>query len=131
MQGTELIEKLGTKLGQQIELDENYSCNFQTEHAVVTISLLPETEELCISADLGPLPEENQEQLLLELLKSNYQFKATLGNTLGINPKTQHGSLYQLLSTQILDEENFSSILQSFATAAEHYAQKLSDYAGA
>ena len=60
----------------------------------VKISLKPGDGGACVvSADLGPLAEDDADALIVEMLEANYAFQGTAGATLAIDPDTGHAVL--------------------------------------
>ncbi len=128
MLSTQLIQNFGTKLGFNLELDESGSCSFEVDSVYVTMTALEETNEVAVTADVGALPQENVQPLLMKLLEANYQFQETHGATLSVNEFNHHVNLCLLLPAAIIDENIFENILENFINTAEFYAKILEAY---
>ena len=85
MEGVEIIKAFGEKLGIELELDYSYSCSFQADECVVTITALSEINQIAISGDLGTPPAEQLEHLYKLMLEANHNYSSTFGATLSLD----------------------------------------------
>lgn len=129
MLGERLIKAFGQKIGLELELDESHSCTFEADNTQITLTYLPETEEIMLLGRLAVLPVEGREPLLLQLLRANYLFNSTHGATLSINPETDEIALCKMLPCMVVDDSSFYTLLEHFVNTAELYANIINTYA--
>ena len=125
MIGERLIKNFGTRLGIKLKLDDSHSCSFEADNTLITITHLPETDEIVLLGDLGELPGANREPLLMKLLQGNYLFKETHGATFSVNTESKHIVLCRLFPAASMDDYGFFALTEQFVNVAEHYARIL------
>ncbi|MCR5084516.1 MAG: type III secretion system chaperone [Succinivibrionaceae bacterium] len=126
MLGQHLIKNLCSGMGIDIELDESNSCTFEVDGVYLTFTVLEETNEISLAADLGALPAECGAPLAMALLEANYLHQETHGATLAAIPLTGHAALCRLLPADLLDDQAFEGITEQFINTAEFYAKVIS-----
>ena len=113
-------------------MDDIGSNEFEIEG--VRLSLRPgDGGASIVSADLGPLAEDDAEALAGEMLEANFAFQGTAGATLSVDPATKHvflrrrvwpddsddGSyhLSDYAPVRVLSPENMVAWLEKFSSA--------------
>ncbi|MCR5084979.1 MAG: type III secretion system chaperone [Succinivibrionaceae bacterium] len=123
MLGKNLIHNLCERIGLHIELDASNSCTFEAGEILLSMTFLEETNEVALHADLGPLPTEGREALLLSLMQANYRYRETHGATLSVSDDGERLALFKLLPSDALDDRRFMDITERFVKSAEGYAR--------
>ena len=128
MDSVEIIKAFGKKLGMELELDNANSCSFQADDIIVSITALPEIDQIAISGDLGTPPAEKLEHLYKIMLEANYAYSSTFGATLSLNAETEHFELFKVLQCRNLDEEAFYKEMETFISVCETWHKVVRNY---
>lgn len=128
MDGFEIIKAFGEKLGMELELDNAYSCSFQADEVIVTITVLSEIDQIAIYGDLGAPPAEQLEHLYKMMLEANHMYSSTFGATLSLNSQNDHFSLCKVIPCRALDNELFYSEMESFISICDNWFKIIRNY---
>ena len=128
MEGVEIIKAFGEKLGIELELDYSYSCSFQADECVVTITALSEINQIAISGDLGTPPAEQLEHLYKLMLEANHNYSSTFGATLSLDSNNGHFALFKVLPCKALDAEIFYKEMESFISICDTWYKVIRYY---
>ncbi len=128
MECIEIIKAFGEKLGMDLELDNAYSCSFQADDVIVTITALSEINQIVISGDLGTPPAEQLEHLYRMMLEANHLYSSTFGATLSLNGDNEHFALCKVLPCKALDDETFYNEMESFISTCDTWEKVIRNY---
>ncbi|MCR5084980.1 MAG: type III secretion system chaperone [Succinivibrionaceae bacterium] len=125
MLGKHLINNLCSSLGLGIEIDASNTITFRADDIQITLTLFEDTNEVAMTSELGPLPTQGRESLLLVLMQGNHHRRETHGATLAVTGDGRRLALCRLMPADILDDSSFMAITEQFANTAEFYARML------
>lgn len=92
----------------------------------VHVSLKPGDGGVCVvSADLGPLGEDDADALIVEMLEANYAFQGAAGATLSVDPATSHVFLRKRVWPDDSDEDAVLPEFVVFADKAREWQERL------
>jgi len=92
----------------------------------VKISLKPEDGgAFAVSADLGPLAEEDADALIGEMLEANYAFQGAAGATLSVDPGSNHVFLRKRVWSDDSDEDAIFPEFAVFADKAREWQERI------
>ena len=92
----------------------------------VKISLKPGDGGACVvSADLGPLAEDDADALIVEMLEANYAFQGAAGATLSVDPATNHVFMRKRVWPDDSDEDAVLPEIVVFADKAREWQERL------
>ena len=124
-----LLERFGNDTGLgRLALDGAGACTFLVDEMKVSFMHVAEGARLLLFADVGELPEEGRDGLLLAALKANYLFRGTAGATLAVRPDSSVLFLGRTLGLDGLSYEDFVQALSDFTTTLAEWKRLLADY---
>ena len=92
----------------------------------VHVSLKPGDGGACVvSADLGPLAEDDADALIVEMLEANYAFQGAAGATLSVDPATNHVFLRKRVWQDDSDEDAVLPEIVVFADKAREWQDRM------
>ena len=107
-------------------MDDIGSNEFEIEG--VRISLRPgDGGASIVSADLGPLAEDDADALVGEMLEANHAFQGTAGATLSVDPETKHVFLRKRVWPDDSDEDAVLSEIAVFADKAREWRERIGE----
>ena len=105
-------------------MDDIGSNEFEIEG--VRLSLRPgDGGASIVSADLGPLAEDDAEALAGEMLEANFAFQGTAGATLSVDPATKHVFLRRRVWPDDSDEDAILPEIAVFADKAREWRERI------
>ena len=91
----------------------------------VHVSLKPGDGGACVvSADLGPLAEDDADALIVEMLEANYAFQGAAGATLSVDPATNHVFMRKRVWPDDSDEDAVLPEFVVFADKAREWQER-------
>ena len=112
----ELVEKLGEKLGVEIE-DAGGAVALQIDGETVILQQADD-DLVLLRTDLGEIPPDRRDALAVAALEGNFLYKGTGGATLTISPADMHLHLQKYNWLDRLDAEKAFNMLSRFADTA-------------
>ena len=112
----EVIDKLGAKLGVEIE-DAGGAFAFQVDGEVVVVQQADD-DLVLLRTDLGEIPPDRRDALAVAALEGNFLYRGTGGATLAISPADMHLHLQKYNWLDRLDAEKAFNMLSRFADSA-------------
>ena len=112
----ELIERLGDKLGVEIE---DAGGAFALEIDGKTVVLQQADDDLVLlRTDLGEIPPDRRDTFAATALEANYLYRGTGGSTLAVNPSDGHLHLEKYNWLERLDGDKAFDMITRFAETA-------------
>lgn len=112
----ELIERLGKKLGVEIE-DAGGAAALEIDGQ--TVILQQAGDDLVLArADLGSVAPDRREAVAQAAMEANYLYKGTGGSTLAVNPGDEHLHLQRYNWLERIDVDKAIDVLSHFADTA-------------
>ena len=94
----------------------------------VHVSLKPGDGGACVvSADLGPLAEDDADALIVEMLEANYAFQGAAGATLSVDPVTNHVFMRKRVWPDDSDEDAILPEIAVFADKAREWRERIGE----
>ncbi len=109
----ELIDKLGDKLGVEIE-NAGGAAAFQVDGEIVVVQQADD-DLVLLRTDLGEIPPDRRDALAVAALEGNYLYRGTGGATLAINPADMHLHMQKYNWLGRLDADKAFDMLLRFA----------------
>lgn len=121
----EAMESLGAELGVPLPVEDGkttFEAASTAGDKVIEIEIVENSEFglAVITADLGAMPEENSEALMMEMLEANHLFGGTGGSTFSVEGGRVKLERYVLLSD--LGGGEGSKVIMPFLRTARHWA---------
>jgi len=120
------MESLGAELGVPLSV-ENGKASFEAAYAGgdksmdIDIEEYKEFELAFMTADLGEIPKENGEALMMEMLQANHLFGGTRGATFSVDGGRAKLERYVLISD--LGRGEGAKVIMPFLATARHWAE--------
>lgn len=109
-----LLEILRTEYGAEIERSEDgLEAAIPANGFLLMLTHLKGSGQLLFSTAVGPLPEENREDMLFELLNGQYFFQKTADATLAVDNGRSFVTLQLARHLSTLDETNFPTLVEN------------------
>lgn len=126
-----LLEILRTEYGAELELTEDgLEATIPANGFLLMLSYLKGPEQILVSTAVGPLPQENREDMLLELLNRQYYFQKTAGAALAVDSGRSFVTLQLARHLSTLDEICFPTLVENFLRAADYWRMRLEGTGG-
>lgn len=121
-----LLEILRTEYGAELELTEDgLEATIPANGFLLMLSHLRGSRQILVSTAVGPLPHENREEMLFELLNGQYYFQKTAGATLAVDNGRTFVTLQLARHLSTLDEACFATLVENFLRAADYWRSRL------
>lgn len=121
-----LLEILRTEFGAEVELSgDGLEATIPANGFLLMISHLRSTGQILVSTAVGPLREENREEMLFELLNGQYYFQRTAGATLAVDNGRAFVTLQLARHLSTLDETCFATLVENYLRAADYWRTRL------
>lgn len=122
----ETLEKIGSKSGLDIALDENGSCTLElADGRVIVLQERADLNELDFVANLGTVPEETRAEVFTALLAANFYWNETLGATLSWNADLEEAVLIYPLPLADATPESVETIFTRFVELQAAWSDRL------
>ena len=115
----ELVDKLGAKLGVEIE-DAGGAVALQIDGETVIVQHADD-DLVLLRADLGEIPPDRRDALASAALEGNFLYRGTGGATLAVNPADSHLHLQKYNWLGRLDADKALDMLSRFADTVVHW----------
>ena len=115
----ELVEKLGAKLGVEIE-DAGGAVAIQIDGETVIVQRADD-DLVLLRADLGEIPPDRRDALAFAALEGNFLYRGTGGATLAVNPADSHLHLHKYNWLGRLDVDKALDTLSRFADTVVYW----------
>ena len=120
------LEKIGSKSGLDIALDENGSCTLElADGRVLILQERADLNELDFVANLGTVPEEVRAEVFTALLAANFYWNETLGATLSWNTDLEEAVLIYPLPLADATPESVETIFNRFVELQAAWSDRL------
>lgn len=118
-----ILGELGQTLGiDDLDLDDNNTCALSfDDRLVVDIQLDENNGNLILLSSLGEIQSDQERNLYAQMLRANFEWSATEGLTLALEPDSSNAVLFCRESFSDLDQSRFEAVLQQFVNAADHW----------
>ena len=120
-----IIETLGERLGTEIE-NAGGAAAVEIDGAVVVLQ--DAGELLLLRAEIGELPGEGGDALVMSAMKANFLYQGTGGSTLAIDPDSGRLVVQKYNWLERLDPETAFDMLGYFADTVAAWRRILADY---
>jgi len=124
------MEALGRELGVPLPVRDGHARfgagSLSNEHASIEIDIAEQNdgETAVVSSDLGELPEEGAEELMMKMLEANHMFGGTGGATFTVEDR--HMKLEFYVRFEDLAKGNASELIMPFVALVRHWSGVLS-----
>ena len=110
----------------EIKLDGLNTAEFEADG--IKVSVRPgDAGCVDISADLGPVGENDRDALFKAMLEANHAFQGTAGSTLALDPGSGHAVLRRRVWIVEADSEEFLPELSVFMDKAREWRERLGE----
>jgi len=126
MSGNAQVNRTGGGEADAPEVASGVLDVYECEINGVQISLKPGKDGTCVlSADLGPLAEDDAAALIGEMLAANYAFQGAAGATLSVEPGTGHVFLRRRVWPDDSNEDAILPEVVVFADKAREWRERI------
>ena len=120
-----LIEALGGKLGIEIE-DAGGAAAVETDGT--TVVLQDAGELLLLRAEVGEIPADGKETILLSAMEANFLYQGTGGATLAVNHEDGRLHVHKYNWMERLDADTVLEALEKLSRTVAAWRKILADY---
>ena len=128
MESSELIKKIGEKIGIDLSPNDDNSYTLEVDEMLLSLHILLEIDTIILVGDIGEPPPEHLENLYKTMLESQHLFNGTGGATISLNSETNRFSLCKTLSCKILDADLLYEEAEQFVNTLEVWIKLVKDY---
>ena len=108
-----------------LRLQDGYTCMAVDKALVVHMRLKEESRELDLFMELGLIPPERREAVLVDMLQGNVLFQATEGGALGYDQARGIAALTRRVALDGLDSDGFRDRLERFLAVASFWGRRV------
>ena len=120
-----IIEALGERLGTEIE-DAGGAAAVEVDGEVVILQ--DAGELLLLRAEIGDLPDEGKDALVVSAMRANFLYQGTGGSTLALDPESDRLVVQKYNWLERLDQEKAFDMLERFTDTVAAWRRIVGDF---